>query len=172
MKNLLIYSLSFVLIATFLTACGGGTSILKSAHISRLEFGKSETADPATTNFDVNDTIFAVANVADSSAKLKIEFVVKYGDVPGRESGDQLLRQKIEFEGARPIWLTFSAPFAGVYDVEATLLDESDKKLDSKSGKVTATGEHKAEESPAKEGDKKKVAGEKDDFKKTESNSN
>lgn len=114
-------------------ACNGSFT---TANISKFEFGKNETATPAATTFDVGDKIYAVATVSNTSQKLKMEFKVTS---EGGAMKDPLTKS-IDFEGARPIWLQFSVPAAGTYKVEATMTDDTGKKIDSKSGTITVKG--------------------------------
>ncbi len=114
-------------------ACSGSFT---TANISKFEFGKNDTATPASTTFDVSDKIYAVATVSNTSQKLKMEFKVTSDSGALKEP----LTKSIDFEGARPIWLQFSVPAAGTYKVDATLKDDTGKTIDSKSGTITVKG--------------------------------
>jgi hypothetical protein len=118
-------------------ACSGSFT---TANISKLEFGKNETASPAATSFDASDKIYAVATVANTSQKLKMEFKVTAENVTGAPKGKEVMVKSIDFEGARPIWLQFSVNAPGEYKVEATMSDDTGKKVDSKSGTITVKG--------------------------------
>lgn len=118
-------------------ACSGSFT---TANISKLEFGKNDKAEPATTSFDVGEKIYAVATVSNTSSKHKMNFKVTYENVAGKSKGDEALKESIDFEGARPIWLALSVPLPGEYKIEATLVDETGKTIESKSGTVTAKG--------------------------------
>lgn len=118
-------------------ACSGSFT---TANISKLEFGKNDTATPASTTFDVSDKIYAVATVSNTSEKLKMEFNVTVENVSGAAKGKEVLKKSIDFEGARPIWLQFSVNAPGDYKVEATMTDDTGKKIDSKSGTVSVKG--------------------------------
>ena len=138
MKNNLsaIITIGILLIAA--AACSDGFT---TANISTLEFGKSETAQPAATTFDAGEKIYAVATVSNTSSKHNLNFKVTCENVAGKTKGEEIANESIPFEGARPIWLSFGVASAGEYYIEATLLDESGKKIDSKSGKITVKGE-------------------------------
>ena len=111
-----------------------------TANISSFNFGKNEKAEPAQTNFDINDKIYAVANVSNTSSKHKMKFKVSYENVQGKSKGEEALTKELDFEGARPIYLSFNVPLPGEYKVEATLLGEDGKEIDKKSGTLTIKG--------------------------------
>ncbi len=150
-------------IGIFALAALASSCSFTTANISKLEFGKSETAQPAMTTFNVGERIFAVATVSNTSSKHKVNFKVTYEDVPGRTKGEEAMNQSMDFEGARPVWLSFAVPAAGEYAVEATLLDDTDKKIDSKSGKITAKGSSLPQATAPNDGDKKSDAKKEDD---------
>ena len=110
--------------------------------------------------------IYAVATVSNTSSKHKMNFKVTYENVAGKKKGDEANKQSVDFEGARPIWLAFSVPLPGEYKVEAELMDEDGKKIDSKSGNVTVKGAPMtapADSDDKKSDDKKKSDDEDDD---------
>ena len=125
-----------------------------TANISSFNFGKNETATPPSTSFDIADKIYAVAVVSNTSAKQKMRFKVTYDNVQGKGKGEEALTKDIDFEGARPIFLQFTAPAPGDYKVEATLLAEDGKEVDKKSGTATVKGS--APSAPADSTDTKK----------------
>lgn len=147
MKNHITAFIAIGILVVVAAACGGSFT---TANISKLEFGKNDKASPATTTFDVGEKIFAVATVSNTSGKHKMNYRVTYENVAGKTKGEEALNENIDFEGARPIWLSFSVPAAGEYKIEATLNDDTGKKVDSKSGTVTAKG---GAAPPAKEDD-------------------
>jgi len=125
-----------------------------TANISKLDFAKNEKGEPATTTFDMADKIFAIATISNTSSKHKINFKLTYDNVAGKKAGEEALSKDSDFEGARPVWLSFNVPAPGTYKVEATLSDEDGKKIDSKTGTVTVKGS--APTAPAAD-DKKKT---------------
>ncbi len=131
---------AIVAIGLLVFVAAGFSCSFTTANISKLEFGKNEKADPVTTSFDVGEKIYAVATVSNTSSKQKMNFKVSFENVTGKSKGEEALDQNIDFEGARPVWLSFSVPLPGEYKVEATLSDEDGKKIDSKSGTVKAAG--------------------------------
>ena len=118
-------------------ACSGSFT---TANISKLEFGKNETAQPAATTFDVSDKIYAVATVSNTSQKFKIAFKVTAENVTGATKGQEVISKSIDFEGARPIWLQFTVNTPGEYKVETVLSDDTGKEIDKKSGTITVKG--------------------------------
>jgi hypothetical protein len=130
-----LIALSLLIVVT--AACNASFT---TANISNLTTGRTHNADSATDTFDVSDTIYAVANVANTSSKHKMNFEVTFDDVKGKAKGENALSQEIEFEGARPITLTLSVPLPGTYEISSTLFDETGKQVDRKTTKVKVTG--------------------------------
>jgi hypothetical protein len=127
-------------VAVLVYVSTGFSCSFTTANISKLDFAKNEKGEPATTTFDVGDKIYAIANIANTSSKHKINFKVTYDNVTGKKAGEEALNKDSDFEGARPVWLAFNVPAPGTYKVEATLSDEDGKKIDSKSGSITVKG--------------------------------
>ena len=111
-----------------------------TANISSFNFGKNEKAEPPTTTFNTGEKVYAVATVANTSSKHKMRFKVFYENVQGKTKGEEAMNKDIDFEGARPVYLFFDVPIPGYFKVEATLLDESGKEVDKKSGTFTVKG--------------------------------
>lgn len=131
--NLIIATCVLVFIAL---ACSFTT-----ANISSFNFGKNEKAEPPTTTFDINDKIYAVTVVSNTSAKHKMKFKVTYENVQGKNKGEEFASKDIDFESARPVYLYFNVPAPGDYRVDATLVAEDGKELDKKTGTFTVKGE-------------------------------
>jgi hypothetical protein len=112
-----------------------------TANISSFNFGKNEKAEPPTTTFNTGEKVYAVAIVSNTSSKHKMRFKVFYENVTGKTKGEEAMNKDLDFEGARPVFLTFDLPVPGEFKVEATLLDEQGKELDKKSGTFTVKGE-------------------------------
>ena len=111
-----------------------------TANISSFNFGKNEKAEPPTTTFNTGDKVYAVTTVSNTSSKHKMRFKVFYENVQGKTKGEEAMNKELDFEGARPVYLTFDLPVPGDFKVEATLLDEQGKELDKKSGTFTVKG--------------------------------
>jgi hypothetical protein len=107
-----------------------------TANISSYNFGKNNSANPPTTNFEVTDKIYCVAVVSGAMGKHKMRFKME----PVSKNDVQPLTKDIDFEGSRPVYLELTVPTGGEYKVEATLLDESGKEVDKKSGTFTVKG--------------------------------
>jgi hypothetical protein len=114
-------------------ACSGSFT---TANISSFNFGKNNTATPPTTSFDVSDKVYAVANVSGAMGKYKMRF--KFENTSN--NGVLPMTKDIDFEGSRPIYLELTIPTGGDYKVEATLLDETGKEVDKKSGTFNVKG--------------------------------
>jgi hypothetical protein len=132
--------ITFVAIGLMAFFAAGFSCSFTTANISKLDFGKNEKGDQATTNFSVGEKIYAVATVSNTSSKHKINFVVTADNVTGKKKGDEVYNQKIDFEGARPVWLAFNVANPGEYKVDANLMDEDGKQIDTKSGTITVKG--------------------------------
>lgn len=137
MKNLMGGLLSVALLIVIGTACNASFT---TANISELKFGRNETAEPAGTSFNTGEDIYAVATVSNASGKYKLTWKITYDDVKGRDKGEEIGTKTMDFEGSSRLWQTFSSPLPGQYKVEATLLDDKDKVIETKSGTVTITG--------------------------------
>ena len=118
-------------------ACGGSFT---TANISELKFGKNNTAEPASTTFNTGEDIYAVATVSNTSEKLKLTWKITYENVPGKGKGESVGDKTMDFEGSKMLWQQFSTPLPGEYKVEATLSDDTGKKIDNKSGTLTVKG--------------------------------
>jgi hypothetical protein len=132
--------ITFVAIGLMAFFAAGFSCSFTTANISKLDFGKNEKGDQTTTNFSVGEKIYAVATVSNTSSKHKINFVVTADNVTGKKKGDEVYNQKIDFEGARPVWLAFNVANPGEYKVDANLMDEDGKQIDTKSGTITVKG--------------------------------
>jgi hypothetical protein len=150
MKKHISAVLALGLLVIVAAACSGSFS---TANISELKFGKTDDANPATTTFKTGEDIYAVATVSNASGKYKLNWRITYEKVAGKAAGEEIGTKSIDFDGSKVLWQQFSSPLPGEYKAEATLTDESGKKLDSKSGTVTITGTAPSE---TKKGDDKK----------------
>lgn len=137
MKTKTNFIISIIVLVFYALACNASFT---TANISSFNFGKNESANPPTTTFGINDQIYAVANVSNTSSKHKMKFKIFYENVQGKGKGEEALSKDIDFEGSRPVFLYFNVPFPGEYKVEAVLLDEQGKEIDKKSGTVTVKG--------------------------------
>lgn len=106
-----------------------------TANISSFNFGKNDKADPATTSFNQGEKIFAVAVVSGAMGKHKVRFKVE----SATGSGSPLTRE-IELPGSGSAFLEVTSIPGGEYKAEATLLDESGKEVDKKTGTFSVKG--------------------------------
>jgi hypothetical protein len=107
-----------------------------TANISSFNFGKNDKADPPTTNFNVGETVYAVANVSNTSGKHKLKFKITPSD-----KNIKPFEKDFDFTGPANANIYFVAVAPGEYKVDVVLLDESGKEIDKKSGSITAKGE-------------------------------
>ncbi len=134
MKKHLSSIIAIVVLVFVAMACNASFT---TANISSFNFGKNDKAEPPTTTFNVGEKVYAVAAVSNTSSKHKMRF--KFENTSN--NGVQPLNKDIDFEGSRPIFLELTIPVGGEYKVEATLLDETGKELDKKSGTFTVKGD-------------------------------
>jgi hypothetical protein len=106
-----------------------------TANISSFNFGKNDKAEPATTSFNQGDKIYAVANVSNAMSKVKVRFKVE-----SASGGGTPLTKEVELPGSGRAFLEITEITGGDFKAEATLLDESGKEIDKKSGTFTVKG--------------------------------
>ncbi|HVF45949.1 MAG TPA: hypothetical protein VNA17_00135 [Pyrinomonadaceae bacterium] len=123
-----------ILLVIIVLGCSGGFT---TANISKFEVGKNDTAEPRVTTFDAGEKAFAVATVSNTSQKHKMAFKVTFENVEGQSKGTEILSNSIDFEGSRPVWYGFTLPLPGEYTVEASLLDDAGKTIDTESTVIT-----------------------------------
>lgn len=105
-----------------------------TAKIDSFGFGKDEKASPSVTSFNVGDKVYAVANVTGAMGKHKMKYKIT---PPGGAPVDK----DLDFEGSRPINYSFNPSVPGDYKFEVSLMDESGKEIDKKSGSITVKGD-------------------------------
>lgn len=118
-------------------ACSGSFT---TANISSFNMGKNEKAEPPTTTFNTGEKVYVVTVVSNTSSKHKMRFKVSVENAAGRTKGEEVVNKDIDFEGARPVYLYFDAAYPGDFKAEATLLDDTGKEIDKKSGTFTIKG--------------------------------
>jgi hypothetical protein len=138
MKNKINTIIAIGVLVFIAMACNASFT---TANISSFNFGKNEKAEPPTTTFNTGEKVYAVAMVSNTSGKHKMRFKVFYENVQGKTKGEEAMNKELDFEGARPVYLSFDLPVPGDFKVEATLLDDQGKELDKKSGTFTVKGE-------------------------------
>ena len=136
MKTKINSILAVCVFAFIAMACNASFS---TANISSFNFGKNETATPPTTTFNVGDKVFAVAAVSNSISKCKVKFKYSFEPTGGGKPQDGTL--DVDLPGSGTAQLTITAPAPGTFKVDASLVDESGKELDKKSGSVTVKGD-------------------------------
>lgn len=137
------YKITFValiaLLASFAASCSSSSA---PATLSGLKFGRNTTAEPAVTEFNTGETIYANVSVSNAPAgNHKIKWRIVFDDVPGKAKGEQLGSNSSEFEGSKQLWQAFGSPYPGRYVVEAILTDMSDKQIAIQSGTINIVGE-------------------------------
>ena len=148
------------ILAFTLLACSFST-----ANISSLNFGKSDTANPPATSFNVDEKIFAVAVVSNAMGKHKLKFNLKYDNVTGKAKGESGAKTEVNVDGDSEAFFSFNSDLPGDYSVETVLVDEQSKELDKKSGSIKITGSAPTIAAAAKTGDADHDAEDKSDDK-------
>lgn len=126
--NALIALCVFVFIAM---ACNASFT---TAKIESLNFGKNDKANPPVTSFNVGEQVFAVANVTGAVGKNKLKFKIS-------RAGGSPVEQVADFEGSQSINYSFTPSVPGEIKFEVSLLDDTGKEVDKKSGSVTVKGD-------------------------------
>lgn len=137
MKKHISAVIALGLLVMVAVACSGSFG---TANISELKFGKNDKAEPAATTFNTGEDIYALATVSNASGKHKLTWRITYENVAGKGKGEEVGTKSIDFEGSKALWQQFSSPLPGEYKVEATLSDDTGKKIESKAGTVTIKG--------------------------------
>ncbi|CAN5437346.1 hypothetical protein BH10ACI1_BH10ACI1_19120 [soil metagenome] len=109
-----------------------------TANISSFNFGKNDKAEPATTSFNQGEKIYAVAIVSNAMSKVKVRFKVE-----STSGGGTPLTKEVELGGSGRAFLEITEIAGGDYKAEATLLDESGKEVDKKTGTFSVKGDSK-----------------------------
>lgn len=127
-------TLSFGLLLIVAPACHFSVT---TANISGLRLGTNKSVSQPTSNFASNDTVYAVAEIANAPGALKVKgrLVVdavegqKSGPVPGAET-------TVDMTGSGQATFSFTAPAAGWpkgrYKVEVFMLDSDGEQKDQK----------------------------------------
>ena len=140
-----------ITIMTFIAL--GCNASFSTAKIDSFNFGKNETATPTMTTFNVGEKIFAVAIVTNSISKCKVKFKYTLEPTAGGKPQDGSLDVDLPGSGSAQLSLTPTMP--GTFKVDASLVDESGKELDKKSGSVTIKGDAPAPKDTKKDDTKK-----------------
>jgi len=107
--------------------------------ITSFKLANNQQGTAAGTSFTVGDNIFAFASVSDSSEPLKVKFAVTAENVADVAKGTSLLAIIDHVQGDRRTVSNhlFGLNKPGEFRVEATLMDNADKVLDTKSSAFT-----------------------------------
>lgn len=134
MKNKLSLIIAVSVLAFIAMACNASFT---TANISSFNFGKNDKAEPPTNSFNAGEKVYAVANVSNAMGKNKVRF--KFENTSN--NGIQPMTKDVDLEGGGRAYLELTIPKGGDYKVEATLLDESGKEVDKKSGTFNIKGD-------------------------------
>lgn len=129
-----------VMLATVL-ACNFSAS---TANISDLKLGKDESVTAATSSFNADDTIYAVATISNAPGKLKVKGRLIVEDVEGQQSGPVPgLEKTVDMDGSGTATFTFSPSAAGwpegKYKMEVLMLNEDGEQKDQKTISFTVS---------------------------------
>jgi hypothetical protein len=113
-----------------------------TANIGSLKLGKNKDANPETTEFAPNDTVYAVAEISNVPGKVKVKGRAVIDDVPGQEAGKTIpgTEKELDMESSGTATFNYSATGgwpAGKYKVEVTLLTDSGEQKDQKTATFT-----------------------------------
>lgn len=110
-----------------------------TANLSGLKIGKDKTVSSESSSFAPDDTIYAVGTVSNAPGKVKVKGLLAFEDVEGQKPGPiPGLEKTLDLEGSGTATYTFTPPPSGwpkgKYKIEVTLMDDSGKQTDQKSG--------------------------------------
>lgn len=132
MKNKINAIIAIGVLVFIAMACNASFT---TANISSFNFGKNDTAEPATTTFNQGEKVYAVANVSNAMGKHKVRFKVE-----SASGGGQPLTKEVELPGSGRAYLEITSIGGGEYKAEATLIDETGKEVDKKTGTFSVKG--------------------------------
>lgn len=127
---------SIIAIAVLVFIAMACNASFTTANISSFNFGKNDKAEPATTSFNQGEKVYAVAVVSNSMSKTKVRFKVE-----NTKGGGTPLTKDVDLESSGSAYLEITNIVGGDYKAEATLLDESGKEIDKKSGTFSVKGD-------------------------------
>ena len=153
MKNKIIALIALSAFAFIAMACSVS---MTTAKIESFNFGKNDKATPPVTSFNVGEQVFAIANVTGAMGKNKI----KYKITP---AGGSPVEKEVEFEGSKPITYSFTPTNPGEIKFDVSLLDDTGKEIDKKSGSITVKGDAPAPTDAKKDDTKKHDASHSED---------
>ena len=133
----LTLGLGLLLVMAF--ACNFSVS---TANISDLKLGKDKEVSQETSSFGANDTVYAVATIANAPGAVKVKGRLVIEDVAGEQSGPiPGLEKTLDLPGSGTATFTFSPPPAGFpqgkYKVEVLMLNEGGEQKDQKTAGFT-----------------------------------
>jgi hypothetical protein len=135
-------ALCLILIAVF--ACNFSAT---TANISSVKLSKDSSGNPEASSFGPNDTVYAVATVANSASAVKVRARVLFVDVQGQQANSPLpgAEAEVTVPDSRPAIFDFSKSGQGWpngrYRIEVTMLNaETNQQIDQKTVEFTVTG--------------------------------
>ena len=116
-------------------ACSFSTS---TANLSSLKLGKDKDVTAETSSFGANDTVYAVATVANAPGAVKVTGRLAFDEVEGEQSGPVPgLEKTLDLPGSGTATYTFTPPPSGwpkgKYKVEVQMMNDQGEKKDEKS---------------------------------------
>ena len=133
-KRISVFFVIGILVA-FVSVCTVGLP-----NISSLKFGINNAADPARTTFTVGEDIYAVVAISNIKQPVTLKHVLTAENVDGVTKGQVLLSSSSDIPDARTININFlGLTKPGDFKFEATLIDNTGKVVDTKSGIFTLT---------------------------------
>lgn len=132
-KNRIKTALALGLLIALVVACN-----MSTVKLSSLKLGKDKTASQEASTFGPDETVYAVAVVANAPGKVKVKGALAFEDVEGQKPGPiPGLEKTLDLDGSGTATYTFTPPPSGwpkgKFKVEVTLMDESGAQKDQKS---------------------------------------
>jgi hypothetical protein len=135
-------ALALGLLLAFALGCNFSAS---TANIESLKLGKDQAMSQETSSFGANDTVYAVATIANAPGAVKVTGRLVIESVEGEESGPVPgLEKTLDLPGSGTATYTFTPPPTGFppgrYKVDVVMLNENGEQKDQKSASFTVGG--------------------------------
>ena len=135
------FTLGFSLLLVIAPACKFSVT---TANISSFKLGKDKSVSQPTSTFDPNDTIYAVAEIANAPSAIKVKGRLVIDTVEGQESGPiPSTERTVDLSGDGKATFWFAAPDpgwpGGKYKVEVFMLESDGTQKDQKTASFTVS---------------------------------
>jgi hypothetical protein len=136
-----ILAINLGLLVVLALACKFSAS---TANISGLKIGKDKGVSTESSSFGPNDTVYAIAPIANAPGKVKVKGRLVVEDVAGQKTGPVPgLEDTIELPGSGTATFNFTPPASGwpvgKYKIEVIMMNEDGEQKDQKAASFTVS---------------------------------